>query len=105
PTSRPTGCASCWPWPTTRRAPCGTGSASGTQRRRATRSCAPSSPRVTPAYQSRHEVARAAGAQVTLVELEHESGWALDLDDVRRELRPDTRAIVVNFPHNPTGAH
>jgi aspartate/methionine/tyrosine aminotransferase len=24
---------------------------------------------------------------------------------VRRELRPDTRAIVVNFPHNPTGAH
>jgi aspartate/methionine/tyrosine aminotransferase len=60
---------------------------------------------VTPAYQSLHEVARAAGAQVSLVELEHESGWALDLDDVRRELRPDTRAIVVNFPHNPTGAH
>jgi aspartate/methionine/tyrosine aminotransferase len=60
---------------------------------------------VTPAYQSLHEVARAAGAHVSLVELEHESGWALDLDDVRRELRPDTRAIVVNFPHNPTGAH
>jgi aspartate/methionine/tyrosine aminotransferase len=60
---------------------------------------------VTPAYQSLHEVARAAGAHVSLVELEHEAGWALDLDAVRRELRPDTRAIVVNFPHNPTGAH
>ena len=60
---------------------------------------------VTPAYQSLHEVARAAGAQVSALELEHDSGWALDLDDVRRELRPDTRAIVVNFPHNPTGAH
>jgi aspartate/methionine/tyrosine aminotransferase len=60
---------------------------------------------VTPAYQSLYEVARTAGAQVSLVELEHESGWTLDLDDVRRELRPDTRAIVVNFPHNPTGAH
>jgi aspartate/methionine/tyrosine aminotransferase len=60
---------------------------------------------VTPAYQSLHEVARAAGAQVGTVELDHSSGWALDLDEVRRELRPDTRAIVVNFPHNPTGAH
>ena len=60
---------------------------------------------VTPAYQSLHEVARAAGAEVSTVELEHESGWALDLDDVRRALRPDTSAIVVNFPHNPTGAH
>jgi aspartate/methionine/tyrosine aminotransferase len=60
---------------------------------------------VTPAYQSLHEVARAAGTEVSTVELEHESGWALDLDDVRRELRPATRAIVVNFPHNPTGAH
>ena len=60
---------------------------------------------VTPAYQSLYEVARAAGAQVSTVELDHSSGWALDLDEVRRELRPDTRAIVVNFPHNPTGAH
>ena len=60
---------------------------------------------VTPAYQSLHEVARAAGAEVSTIELEHDSGWALDLDDVRRALRPDTSAIVVNFPHNPTGAH
>jgi aspartate/methionine/tyrosine aminotransferase len=60
---------------------------------------------VTPAYQSLHEVARAAGADVSVIELEHESGWMLDLDDVRRELRAETSAIVVNFPHNPTGAH
>jgi aspartate/methionine/tyrosine aminotransferase len=60
---------------------------------------------VTPAYQSLHEVARASGAQVSTVELEHDSGWALDLDEVRRALRSDTGAIVVNFPHNPTGAH
>ncbi|MGZ4279460.1 MAG: aminotransferase class I/II-fold pyridoxal phosphate-dependent enzyme [Solirubrobacteraceae bacterium] len=60
---------------------------------------------VTPAYQSLHEVARAAGAEVSTVELEHDSGWTLDLDDVRRAVRGDTRAIVVNFPHNPTGAH
>jgi aspartate/methionine/tyrosine aminotransferase len=60
---------------------------------------------VTPDYESLHEVARAAGARLSAVELEHGSAWALDLDEVRGALRPDTRAIVVNFPHNPTGAH
>ncbi|MEQ8663873.1 MAG: pyridoxal phosphate-dependent aminotransferase, partial [Gammaproteobacteria bacterium] len=31
------------------------------------------------------------------------SGWQLDLDDVRAALRPDTRALFVNSPCNPTG--
>ena len=60
---------------------------------------------VWPSYQSLHEVARGAGAEITLLELEHDSGWAFDLDALERALRPETRAIVVNFPHNPTGAH
>jgi aspartate/methionine/tyrosine aminotransferase len=59
---------------------------------------------VWPAYQSLFEVAAATGAQVTLLELDHESGWRLDLDALEAALRPETRAIVVNFPHNPTGA-
>jgi aspartate/methionine/tyrosine aminotransferase len=59
---------------------------------------------VWPSYQSLHEVARAAGAEVTLLPLEHERGWALDLDRLRAALRPATRAVVVNFPHSPTGA-
>jgi aspartate/methionine/tyrosine aminotransferase len=49
-------------------------------------------------------VARATGADVTLLPLREEDGWAFDLDALRRALRPDTRLIVVNFPHNPTGA-
>jgi aspartate/methionine/tyrosine aminotransferase len=57
-----------------------------------------------PGYQSLHEVARATGADVTLLPLREEDGWAFDLDALRRALRPDTRLIVVNFPHNPTGA-
>jgi aspartate/methionine/tyrosine aminotransferase len=60
---------------------------------------------VWPSYQSLHEVARTAGADVTLLELRHEDGWALDLDALRDALRPGaTRAVVVNSPHNPTGA-
>ena len=57
-----------------------------------------------PGYQSLHEVARATGADVTLLPLRPEDGWQLDLDDLTRALRPDTRVVVVNFPHNPTGA-
>jgi aspartate/methionine/tyrosine aminotransferase len=30
-------------------------------------------------------------------------GWALDLDDLRAALRPNTRVVVINTPHNPTG--
>ena len=56
-----------------------------------------------PGYQSLYEVARAAGAEVTLHELREENGWAIDLDLLRRQMRPETRLIVVNVPHNPTG--
>lgn len=58
---------------------------------------------VWPAYQSLHEVARAAGADVTLLPLAEARGWTLDPDDVARALRPNTRVVVVNLPHNPTG--
>ena len=56
-----------------------------------------------PGYQSLYEVARAAGADVTLHELREDAGWALDLDLLRRQVTPATRLIVVNAPHNPTG--
>jgi aspartate/methionine/tyrosine aminotransferase len=49
-------------------------------------------------------VARASGADVTLVELHHDEGWALDVDRVRAAMRPTTKAVVVNAPHNPTGS-
>lgn len=56
-----------------------------------------------PAYQSLHEVARTTGAEVTLHELHEHEGWAIDIDRLRRQIRPTTRLIVVNAPHNPTG--
>jgi aspartate/methionine/tyrosine aminotransferase len=56
-----------------------------------------------PAYQSLYEVARSLGADLTLLPLEHANGWALDLDALQSSIRPTTRLVVVNFPHNPTG--
>lgn len=56
-----------------------------------------------PAYQSLYEVARSVGATVSLVPVD-DRGWELDPDRLLAELRPNTRVIVVNFPHSPTGA-
>lgn len=56
-----------------------------------------------PAYQSLVEVARACGADVTTVPLRAEEGWRLDVSRLRAALRPATKALIVNVPHNPTG--
>ncbi|MDB5078741.1 MAG: Aspartate transaminase [Chloroflexi bacterium] len=56
-----------------------------------------------PGYQSLSEVAAANGCEVTHWTTREEEGWELDLDFLRRNIRPNTRAIVVNCPHNPTG--
>jgi aspartate/methionine/tyrosine aminotransferase len=57
-----------------------------------------------PGYQSLYEVARSLGAEVTFLRLAPEAGWTFDLATLRRALRPTTRLLVLNFPHNPTGA-
>ena len=56
-----------------------------------------------PGYQSLYEVARAVGAKVGLHLLREEDGWALDVDRLVRSFHDDTRMVVVNAPHNPTG--
>lgn len=56
-----------------------------------------------PCYQSLHEVARASGCEVTAWTSEEASDWQLDLSELRAKLRPETRAVVINCPHNPTG--
>jgi aspartate/methionine/tyrosine aminotransferase len=57
----------------------------------------------TPNYQSLSEVAKGIGCQVSPWTTREENGWALDLDELRNLLHPNTKAIVVNTPHNPTG--
>jgi aspartate/methionine/tyrosine aminotransferase len=59
---------------------------------------------ITPAYQSSYEVPRSVGAEVTLVPLREDRGWALDLDELADAVTGRTKLIYVNFPHNPTGA-
>jgi aminotransferase len=48
--------------------------------------------------------AQMAGAQPASVPLREEQGFLLDPEDVRARITPRTRMLVVNTPHNPTGA-
>lgn len=56
-----------------------------------------------PCYGSAIEVARSAGAAVSLWQRRHQDGWAHDLDELERLLGADTRILYINSPHNPTG--
>ena len=57
----------------------------------------------SPGYQSLAEVARAAGCDVSPWRAREENDWALDLDELRHLMRSNTKAIIINTPHNPTG--
>ena len=56
-----------------------------------------------PAYEALYQLASLAGADVSLVPLEPD-GWRVDVDKVRKAFRSNTKFLVTNFPHNPTGA-
>jgi aspartate/methionine/tyrosine aminotransferase len=57
-----------------------------------------------PGYQSLYGIAEMLGCEVTYWQPDEERGWRFDPAFVRAHLRPTTRLIVANFPHNPTGA-
>lgn len=56
-----------------------------------------------PCYQSLYEVARSIGCQITLWPGEPASNWRLDMQFLEDNIQANTRAVVVNCPHNPTG--
>jgi len=58
---------------------------------------------ITPNYQTA-ETTPLSICEVTGVALRPEDGWALDVELVESALRPNTRAVSVSFPNNPTGA-
>src|SRR6185295_3532758 len=56
------------------------------------------------AYQQLYSVPRAIGCDVSLWHVGPETGYRYDIDALERLVTPKTRVIVVNTPHNPTGA-
>jgi alanine-synthesizing transaminase len=57
----------------------------------------------TPTYPLYTAVLAKIGARATYYRTDPNHGWLPDLDDVKRLLKPTTRALVVIDPNNPTG--
>ncbi len=58
---------------------------------------------ITPSYQSLHQVVRSIGCEITFWNPIEEKGWHFNPDNLEKALKPNTRLIIINFPHNPTG--
>ena len=57
-----------------------------------------------PSFQSLWEIARATGCELSFWQQRRtEDGWHFDVDELERLIRPDTRMLIINFPHNPSG--
>lgn len=57
----------------------------------------------TPHYQSLSEVARSIGCETCAWQAREKDGWSLDLDELKSQVQLNTKAIIINTPHNPTG--
>ena len=72
---------------------------------------------ISPAYQSLYQVLESLDCEVSYWKPKQEkagassttdvsaAGWNYDVEDLRKLVRKDTRLIIINFPHNPTGAY
>lgn len=59
-----------------------------------------------PGYQSLYELAQALGCSVTkwLPNNKDTREWKFDVDFFKMLIKANTKMLVINFPHNPTGA-
>lgn len=57
-----------------------------------------------PSYVTYEAVIQATGAHLVRVALQADRGFQLDVSDIAAAITPNTRAILLNSPHNPTGS-
>eukprot|EP00218_Dolichomastix_sp_CCMP3274_P000650 CAMPEP_0170157258 /NCGR_PEP_ID=MMETSP0033_2-20121228/65392_1 /TAXON_ID=195969 /ORGANISM="Dolichomastix tenuilepis, Strain CCMP3274" /LENGTH=379 /DNA_ID=CAMNT_0010394651 /DNA_START=68 /DNA_END=1203 /DNA_ORIENTATION=+ len=59
-----------------------------------------------PGYESLHAIAEGIGAEVSAWTPREDpaGGFRFDVSDLEELIRPETKLVTVNFPHNPTGA-
>ncbi len=59
---------------------------------------------ITPSYQSLEEGVKYAGGEVTRIALSPENDWQIDVAAVEAAIQENTRYLVFNDPHNPSGS-
>ncbi len=58
----------------------------------------------TPTFEPLIKIAQDVGCEVQLLPLEEKEGWTLDMDKFEASINDATKMVIINFPHNPTGA-
>jgi capreomycidine synthase len=57
-----------------------------------------------PSYQPLYSIAESIGCKLRPWRLRFEKGFKPDIEEAKRLINPRTAMLVLNFPHNPTGA-
>lgn len=57
-----------------------------------------------PNYPTLYEAGLSLGREVDFLPLKYTSDFAVDLDDLRARMTPETRLVVLTHPNNPTGS-
>ena len=57
-----------------------------------------------PTYGPLYEIAQGIGAEVSYWKMDPDSNWRANLDELKKLLRPSTKMLILNNPHNPTGS-
>lgn len=57
-----------------------------------------------PGYQSLYEIANSIGCKIDKWIPHPSESWHFEIDDLKKLVRNKTKALIINFPHNPTGA-
>ena len=57
-----------------------------------------------PTYEQLYQVPRSLGAEVSLWKADASSKWKLDIEELKGMIKDNTKLIIINVPHNPSGA-
>jgi len=58
---------------------------------------------ISPSYQSLHQIVKSIGCDMSFWIPNEENGWYFNPDDLPKLICPNTKLLIINFPHNPTG--
>lgn len=58
----------------------------------------------TPSYQSLSVIAKEIGCSIIEYRPSFEQNWEFDLETLKTKITKQTRLLILNYPHNPTGA-
>ncbi len=59
---------------------------------------------IDPSWPAYKDALRQLGAKPILVNTRMEDGWVPSLEEIEAAIKPTTKAIVTNYPNNPTGS-